>query len=241
MKPKSHTEKEHLLTHKQNFYIAEQMLEQGSLTLQDLNFILPGYFHVVDSTTFLLKHISEKSLLRLDLSWEDIKILGTRFITEWHSHDTIAQILPAWQKFQQKGNAEEVGSAVQKIRVAGCQPNEFIPFFTFGKLTKSLDTFYKFSFDVRDLPFSDKIQSIIDENDFLRKNYVQFSRLTKQEKEILKRLAMGMRNQQIADELFISQNTVRTHRNNIHSKLEIRGTNVNHIALYIKYVEAFSL
>lgn len=47
--------------------------------------------------------------------------------------------------------------------------------------------------------------------------------LTKREKEILKLVADGLSNQQIADQLFISLRTVETHRFNLTQKLEVKN------------------
>lgn len=48
--------------------------------------------------------------------------------------------------------------------------------------------------------------------------------LTKREKEILKLIAEGSSNQEIADVLFISLRTVETHRLNINQKLDVKNT-----------------
>ncbi|WP_300600899.1 response regulator transcription factor [Niabella sp.] len=48
--------------------------------------------------------------------------------------------------------------------------------------------------------------------------------LTKREKEVLKRIAEGLSNQEIADTLFISLRTVETHRLNINQKLGVKNT-----------------
>src|SRR3989339_790487 len=47
--------------------------------------------------------------------------------------------------------------------------------------------------------------------------------LTRREREILKLLAEGKKSQEIADILFVSIHTVRTHRNNIMKKLNLKG------------------
>ena len=47
--------------------------------------------------------------------------------------------------------------------------------------------------------------------------------LTEREKDIIKLIALGHTNKQIADELFISAHTVNTHRKNIMSKLNIKN------------------
>jgi len=48
--------------------------------------------------------------------------------------------------------------------------------------------------------------------------------LTKREKEILRCIAEGLSNQEIADKLFISLRTVETHRLNINQKLDVKNT-----------------
>lgn len=54
--------------------------------------------------------------------------------------------------------------------------------------------------------------------------------LTKREKEILKLVAEGLTNTQISQQLFISVDTVDTHRKNLYTKLDVKNT-----ALLIRY------
>ncbi len=55
--------------------------------------------------------------------------------------------------------------------------------------------------------------------------------LSAREKDIVDLLALGLDSQAIADRLFISKNTVNTHRRNIKAKLGITGKK-NALALY---------
>lgn len=48
--------------------------------------------------------------------------------------------------------------------------------------------------------------------------------LTKREVEMVQCIASGLQNQEIADRLFISLNTVKSHRKNLYSKTEVRNT-----------------
>jgi DNA-binding NarL/FixJ family response regulator len=48
--------------------------------------------------------------------------------------------------------------------------------------------------------------------------------LTKREKEVLLQLAEGLTNAQIAEKLFISPDTVDSHRKNLHTKLNVKNT-----------------
>ena len=65
-------------------------------------------------------------------------------------------------------------------------------------------------------------------------SWLAFMSLTKKEKIILRKLAIGLNNQQISDELFISKHTVATHRKNIYKKLD-----VNNVMQLVKF--AFAL
>lgn len=53
---------------------------------------------------------------------------------------------------------------------------------------------------------------------------MQFKTLTKREKEVLGSISRGLTNKQISTQLFISESTVKTHRNNILKKLHIKNS-----------------
>ncbi|NTS40152.1 hypothetical protein HRG84_04475 [Flavisolibacter sp. BT320] len=84
--------------------------------------------------------------------------------------------------------------------------------------------------------FTPKIERLIQENSFLRQNHGLFASLSKREKEVLRCLAQGLNSQQIADELFISEATVKTHRRNIRTKLNADST-----LDLMKFAQAFNL
>ena len=66
-------------------------------------------------------------------------------------------------------------------------------------------------------------KTIIEQHHFIKKNIDKYSCLTKREKETLKFIINGDDNKQISEKMFISSNTVRTHRNRIWKKLEIQN------------------
>lgn len=84
--------------------------------------------------------------------------------------------------------------------------------------------------------FTPKIERLIDENNFLREHQESFASLSKREKEILKCLALGQNSPEIAETLFISEATVKTHRKNIRSKLNADST-----FDLVKFAQAFNL
>ena len=64
-----------------------------------------------------------------------------------------------------------------------------------------------------------KASRLLEENNFLRNNFHQFTKLSKRERDILKFIALGTSSADTAEALFISQHTVETHRKNIRQKL----------------------
>lgn len=59
------------------------------------------------------------------------------------------------------------------------------------------------------------------ETEHERKNEIDFSKLTRQEKVIAEMIRQGLRNREIGEELCISETTVKKHVSNIFAKLEI--------------------
>ncbi|WP_372643483.1 helix-turn-helix transcriptional regulator [Ancylomarina sp.] len=95
----------------------------------------------------------------------------------------------------------------------------------------------KLELPIDSLPHSlHALKQHMDKINHRRENWTKFSSLTKREQIILKFLVKCFQNQGIANKLFISEKTVKTHRRNIIKKLEAR----NLIDLY-KYAESFDL
>jgi DNA-binding NarL/FixJ family response regulator len=78
-----------------------------------------------------------------------------------------------------------------------------------------------FSKDISRMMIENYIKSA---QDIERVNHYKEIPLTKREIEILKKIAEGNSNQEIANQLYISYNTVDTHRKNIMHKLSIKNT-----------------
>jgi DNA-binding CsgD family transcriptional regulator len=70
---------------------------------------------------------------------------------------------------------------------------------------------------------SKKIEQIVKMDEFKLKHFKRFQQLTNREMKVLKLLANGCNNPQIAERLFISRKTVETHRKHIKRKLQIHS------------------
>ena len=83
---------------------------------------------------------------------------------------------------------------------------------------------------------TNKVNRLLEENNFLRRNQKVFASLGKREKEILKHMALGQSTAEIAEQLFISEQTVNTHRRNIKAKL-----NAENNYDIVKFAQSFDL
>ncbi len=81
-----------------------------------------------------------------------------------------------------------------------------------------------------------KLKRLLEEEVFRRRNNDRFLSLTQREKEVLRLIALGETNQQISKDLFVSCDTVRTHRNRIWQKLDITN-----LVGAIRFARAFDL
>jgi DNA-binding CsgD family transcriptional regulator len=80
-----------------------------------------------------------------------------------------------------------------------------------------------------------KTERLLQENNFLRQNYKNFSALTRREKEVLTQIALGKSATEIANTLYISVTTAETHRKNIKQKLNASTYEL------MQYARAFDL
>ena len=82
---------------------------------------------------------------------------------------------------------------------------------------------YEFKGEVSNFSYAiNDLKTIIEQYHFMRNNVEKYSSLTPREKETLKLIIKGNTNDQISEKMHISFNTVRTHRNRIWKKLEIK-------------------
>lgn len=72
--------------------------------------------------------------------------------------------------------------------------------------------------------FSSEVTAAILEQKTNSSTSITSSELTKREKEILSHIASGLTNPEIAEKLFLSPATIKTHRKNIMRKLDVNNT-----------------
>ncbi|SFD65605.1 helix-turn-helix domain-containing protein [Flavobacterium phragmitis] len=97
------------------------------------------------------------------------------------------------------------------------------PIFTLLKDAKSGSTSIQLQFNDDEIDFYLKqIKQLLNNRNFLLNHYHLFSLLTSQEKIILEKIIDGHESRQIADLLFVTVETIKTHRKRIFQKLKVK-------------------
>ena len=169
--------------------------------------------------------MSEQGLKQLNISLEEVKEVPaaeyySRFFNEEDSKDYVPKILGLLER----NNDDEIITYFQQVRISGksdwtwhmsssrifMRDSGHKPLFTIT-MSFPIDAMHH---------MTTKASRLLDENNFLRRNFQKFSKLSPRECEVLKQLALGKSSPETGHELFISLNTVDTHRKNIRRKLE---------------------
>lgn len=229
------TEIEIIQSHQQNLYLIDKHLKHKQFSLNEIGEFVSGLLHLnkgIDLQTIYINSYYE--------SWSEMTITeiekeGNKFLIDRLHPDFLKYKIPEFLKLYQEGDANKVFSAFQQARKNVKVPYE--NFLTVSKILQKEEALFNISIPINDMNYIvKKIERIIEEEVFFRKHFNIFMSLSKREKEILQMVAHGLTNNEIGDQLFISKHTVRTHRNQINQKLNIR-----HFRDVIKYAQAFDL
>lgn len=186
---------------------------------------LPGVVIIHDLRDWSVAWMSPRGLKQLGVSLEEITSLASeQYYARYFNPEDAKDYVPKILGVMDRNIADEICSCFQQVRFADhadwiwhMTSTMVLARNSAGKpllaisLAFAIDTMHH---------MTTKAARLLEENNFLRKNYHLFSKLTKREQEVLKWMALGKSSVETAQILFISQATVETHRKNIKHKLE---------------------
>ncbi|MBC5774746.1 helix-turn-helix transcriptional regulator [Pontibacter sp. KCTC 32443] len=173
---------------------------------------------------FTVEYMSPYGAKLLGFTLEEIRNLGEEYHYKFFNQEDVPDYLAKASELIEQNNKEMIVSLFQQVRASENHPwkwylttlkilmwdDEGKPLLTIG-LAFPIDPLHH---------VTSKVSRLLDENNFLRKNYNRFSKLSGREREVLRHIALGKSAAESADELCISATTVETHRRNIKRKLE---------------------
>lgn len=205
---------------------------------KDVGESFPVSIHKNDPSDLRLLDYNDLTLKIAGYSREELEKLGTKyFIKHMHPH-TMNVIATKVVNLLLKNPGKIIGF-IQYLHAYGNEA-EYQPILTFSKThKKNPDSTLCISFTSQmfyNEKIPKKIEQIIEMDDFKFNHFNKFQQLTERETEILTLLAEGLNNPKIAKRLYISRQTVETHRKNINRKLGIK-----HYRNIVQYALAFDL
>jgi DNA-binding CsgD family transcriptional regulator len=209
--------------HQASLSVAQQLNE-----VSRLGHLVPGVVMVHDLTDFSIVYMNQTGLDILGLSLEALVNMKTEYYSRYFSRDDEELNIPKVTAMLQRNQENELIAMFQPVRSGEQGP--WVWYCTSLKvLIRDADRRPLYTIAVA-IPIdpehhlSNKISRLLSENDFLRKHHDKFSKLTRQEKKVLARLATGFSSVDIAQEMHISPFTADTHRRNIKKKLGTSNT-----------------
>lgn len=184
---------------------------------------MPGVIIIWNADDFSLKYMSKRGRDFIGMTIDEIQKMGVNYHTSILNPEDSVEYTPKIFELLRRNNNEEIISLFQEVRppqqinyswfITGCKvllrDYEGHPKLLIG-MSIPIDSV---------LEMAQKAQRILSENNYFHENIHLFNSLTKREKELLKFFALSFTNEAISKELFISVETVATHRKNIKRKL----------------------
>jgi len=190
---------------------------------------IPGVVIIHETVNWTVVYMSERGLKQLGLSLDEVcSMTNAEYYSRFFNEEDAKDYVPKIGAFMHSNNQEDTLSYYQQLKFPGKDNWQW-----------HLSSTKIFLRDEADRPLlsitisipidamhhmAAKADRLLEENNFLRKNYTNFSKLSKRERMILKEMALGKTSIEIADELHISSTTVDTHRRNIRDKLGTKSS-----------------
>nr|WP_294897467.1 LuxR C-terminal-related transcriptional regulator [uncultured Pedobacter sp.] len=219
----------------------EEKTEKLISTLEKCSDLLPCVtivHKIADASTVWM---CKRGLKKLNIELDDLVKLGiASYCGKYFNPEDADDYVPKIFSLLEKNNDDECITYFQQVKVDG--QTQWTWHMSSTKIFMRDDAGQPFLLITQSMPIdamrtmSLKAEKILEENNFLRKNFSAFSKLTQRELEVLKHLARGESASECGEQLFISPQTVETHRKNIKRKL---GT--NSFLELTKYARAFDL
>ena len=225
---------------RKNLLLTEELISTGKLPDNQINDSFSGIVILSNLNNFVWKWLPGDFIEKYDMNIEEDKNLSMVEFSLKYLHPFSIIPYAAHIIKSRLAREEKIFEIVEYAR-----PNPKLPYEWWHKTTKFskknnciVSIVHKINDVSSDMNAED---NVFEEQTFLEENADKFTQLTSRQKEVLRFLALGYTNKEIAKEINISPNTVRTYRNQIHRVLDLRWKNINHSQYYMKYASSFGL
>lgn len=189
---------------------------------------IPGVIIIHNIRDLSVVYMSPRGQRILGVNNEELVRMGPDYYHRFFNPDEAKEHVPTMISLLQRNNNDESISLFQQVKSESS--HEWTWYSTSVKIFMRDDDANPLLTIAIAIPIdpkhhiTNKVSRLLDENNFLRKNYEKFGKLTNRERQILGFMALGKTSGEIGKELHISVATAETHRKNIKKKLSISST-----------------
>lgn len=226
----------------QKLYQIERNLSKNSFEIADISEVIPASIMVHSLSEGVPQQITYMNTWgchHLGVELDELNAMQTHYYDQFFIREDLEDIYPKLLAYCSEGNHTTQLNFFQRVKLYKADKHQW-----FYTVCKSLEQ--NLAHEQRLIMLStpidgvgtlmEKVKRVLDENEYITRNYKKFALLTKREKEILALLSTGKSSPEIADQLFISRETVATHRKNIIRKLDVKS-----FAELLRFALAFDL
>lgn len=188
---------------------------------------IPGVIIVMDISTLSVVYMSERGRNILKVTLDDLHEMGSQYSERFFNMEEAKDYTPFLVDLLNQNDSDKIVSFFQQVRATHHDP--WYWYFIGAKVLLKDDNGLPLLMIITATPIDHmhymgtKVQRLLDENNFLRNNSKLMNSLTKRETEILTLVATGLNTEKIANKMFLSKETVATHRKNIKRKLGFKS------------------
>lgn len=210
----------------QQLFSLERKINKNEFSIEAIGDYLPGNVLVTNLTTFSTEYMNQSGCNILMHSVEELEQLGPAYFEKFFVKEEMKECIGRYIQMQQHQDASSIFNFAHRVKPLKAPFYKW--YFASAKLLfePGKPVSNKMIVIVNEVntlcSLAKKINDVLEESEWMKKNFSKFCRLTAKEKEIIRLLVLGGNTNFIADALFITKLTVNTHRRNIKHKLEIK-------------------
>ncbi len=181
--------------------------------------------HNIQANFNKVEYMSPRGLEILGISMDELSAIGEDYFPRFFNMEDADEYLPKFLELMHQNDMSRIYSFFQQVRRSPSDPWQWysssVKILAKDEAGKALLS-VTFAVPVNPLHhLSHKTSRLLEENNFLRRHFKEFSSLTLREKEVAGELALGLSAAEVSEKLHITLDTVKTHRKNIYRKLNI--------------------